>query len=51
MKDWTNDEELQFIKDLHTGKDLFQIAKDHDRSIGEMKVKLEDIVSNLHKKG
>jgi len=51
MKDWTDDEELQFIKDLHTGRDLFQISKDHDRSIGEMKVKLEDIVGNLHKKG
>jgi GxxExxY protein len=51
MKDWTNDEELQFIKDLHTGKDLFQIAKDHDRSIGEMKTKLEKTVCDLHEKG
>lgn len=51
MKDWTHDEELQFVKGLHTGKDLFQIAKDHDRPIGEMKVKLEDTVCNLHEKG
>jgi len=51
MKDWTGDEELQFIKDMHTGKGLFQIAKDHDRSIGEMKTKLEKIVCDLHEKG
>lgn len=51
MRDWTHEEELQFIKRLGTGKDLFQIAKDHGRPIGEMKVKLEDTVCNLHEKG
>lgn len=51
MKDWTHEEQLELIKNLHSGGTLIEIAKDHDRSIGEMKTKLEKIVCDLHEKG
>ena len=51
MKDWTHEEQLELIKNLHSGATLIEIAKDHDRSMGEMKTKLEKIVCDLHEKG
>ena len=51
MKDWTHEEQLQLIKNLHSGATLIEIAKDYGISIGEMKTKLEKIVCDLHEKG
>jgi GxxExxY protein len=51
MKDCTHEEQLQLIKNLHSGATLIEIAKDYGISIGEMKTNLEKIVCDLHEKG
>jgi GxxExxY protein len=43
-------EELEFVKELHSGKDLFTLAKERSSTPGELKIKLEDIVWKLYKK-
>ena len=51
FKPWTKEEEDKLIASVHNGHSVFNIAKEHNRSIKAIEMRIENIVKRMFTEG